>query len=296
MLFNFEGNDNYAEEPYLTRIIVTGASKERGEPINGMTILGNELFISHSDNSVIEVYHTETFNLGRNLMIDGMPYPMDIASCKIANCLYIIFRKDSGSESHIMKLDPKGQLINKWPSGGYHGRLSTYESNVIVCLVEKQLIHEFNVNGKLIRTVPLSPAVGFNHPRHAIKVIGNHFAVCHGDIRDKLHRVCIVDAHGTIVAELKEWESKIKDGKLNVPVCLVEDSERSILVADRDSNKIRLLKLQRNLIKQEWGLHVDGYPVRLCLDETKTQLFVAANNSSFWKGWTDGRILKFSIK
>ncbi len=174
--------------------------------------------------------------------------------------------------------------------------MSTYESNVIVCLVEKQLIHEFNVNGKLIRTVPLSPAVGFNHPRHAIKVIGNDFVVCHGDIRDKLHRVCIVDAHGTIIAELKEWKSKIKDGKLNVPVCLVEDSERSILVADRDSNKIRLLSCylepQRNLIKEEWGL--DGYPVRICLDESKTQLCVAVNNLSK-KEWKDGRILIFNI-
>src|SRR6218665_3563451 len=109
-----------------------------------------------------------------------MSKPMDMASCKIANCLYIIFREDSETESRISKAKPDIKLMKKWSTGGEHGRLSTYKSNVIVCLFEKQVINEFSRDGNPIRTVPLSPDVGFNHPWHAIKVTSSLFSVCHG--------------------------------------------------------------------------------------------------------------------
>ena len=281
----------------MVHTITTDIGKDRREPINGMTILGKELFVSHENKSVIEVYDLETFQFVRHWTIEGISQPMDIASCKIANCLYIIIREDSESKSHIMKIDPKGQLIKNWSTGGEHGRLSTYESNVIVCIFEKQLINEFNGDGILIDTVNLSPAVGFNHPWHAIKVTNNHFAVCHGEAKDELHRVCIVDYQGTIKRELSRWQTGTGEGKLNVPICLVEDnSGRSILVADRDNKKIRHLNcsLQRkeNLIS---GL--DGCPVRVCLDERKGRLFVAENTLLLNKReWKDGRVLVFNIR
>src|SRR6218665_1232830 len=303
-LFYLLGNFDYAEKRTLASTILTGASKEQRAPINGMTILGKELFVSHENTPVIEVYDSETFKFERNLA--GISKSMDIASCKKANCLYIIFQEDSGSDSHIMKLDPKGQqniLTKKWPTRGERGRLSTYESNVIVCLFEKQTIHEFSGEGTLINTVYLSLAFGFKHPWHAIKVASDHFVVCHGDGKDELHRVCKVNVKGDILLELKEWESKIRNekrGKLNVPICLVGVNEGSIiLVADRNSQKIRLLDdsfhHQCNIVGKEMLL--DGNPVRICLDEKVGQLFVAANRPKKIRGgWTDGRIVIFDVK
>src|SRR6218665_2914693 len=109
-----------------------------------MAILGNEFFVSHENDSVIEVYDSETFQFGRILATDGISHPMDIASCKIANCLYISFPEDSESESHIRKFEPKGERLGEWSTGGECGRLSTYESNVIVCLFGEKLINESN--------------------------------------------------------------------------------------------------------------------------------------------------------
>src|SRR6218665_884245 len=130
MLFNFEGNvGNYVEKPYLTHTMYAGS--QRREPINGMTILGKELFLSHENSSQIGVYDSETFQYVRQLSIDGISIPMDIASCKIANCLFVIFQGDSDSESHVMKLYPGREPKKKWSTGGEQGRLSTYESNVI---------------------------------------------------------------------------------------------------------------------------------------------------------------------
>src|SRR6218665_69370 len=182
---NFIEIIDYAEKPTLVQTIPTNSGNERREPINGMTILGKELFVSHENYKPIEVYDSETFQFDRNWLIDRISHPMDMTSCKIANCLYIIFRDDKKSDSRILKVEPEKEVKRNWSTGGDHGRLSIYKSNVIVCLFEKQLINEFNGDGNLIHTVHLSPAVGFNHPWHAIKVTSSHFAVCHGEVKDE---------------------------------------------------------------------------------------------------------------
>src|SRR6218665_1966648 len=104
MLFYFEGNvGNYVEKPYLTHMICTYTGSQRRGPINGMTILGKELFVSHENSSLIEVYDAETFQFGLKYEVEVMSHPMDIASCNIATCkcLYTISREDSDSESCI---------------------------------------------------------------------------------------------------------------------------------------------------------------------------------------------------
>src|SRR6218665_2676021 len=78
----FVGNSDYAERPTLTHTITTDAGSQRREPINGMAILGQELFVSHENKSVIEVYDSETFQFVRHWVLEGMSHLLDFASCK----------------------------------------------------------------------------------------------------------------------------------------------------------------------------------------------------------------------
>lgn len=298
MLFSlFVETFDYAGKPILVHTIsLSGQNKVK--PITGITVLSNELFAVTESSLEIGVYDSKTFQHERNMEIREMTDPLDIASSKTANCLYIIGRAGDEVDSKVMRLDPKGKVLSQWPSGGKTGRLSTYESNVILCLLDKQVIIEYSPIGDRITTVSLSPALQLLHPWHAMKVTSQHFVVSHGDGKDEFHRVCVVDLDGNITVSTKRDQSNSLS-KLKVPVCLVEDNERLIVVADRNNHRIflrsALLECKKNLTDVD--LHKTDYPVRLCFDETNSRLFVAVNNwSSSKKKPDEHRVLIFNVK
>lgn len=276
----------------------------KGKSINGITVLGTDLFVVTKRSQEIEVYDSKTFQHQRNIKVTKMTDPMDIAASKDANCLYIVGRFSEETEkSKVVRLDLEGNVLNQWSTDGKKGRLSTYGSNAILCLLDKQLIIEYSPDGASIITVRLSPAANLKNPLHAIKVTGECFVVSHGDINDKLHRVCVVDLGGNVMKECKKWEKSIFAPNacttMEVPICLLEDKERSIIVADRDNGRILLLssmlKYKRKLVEGQQMLK--GSPVRLCFDDAQSKLFVAVNEwSSSKKEWKDGQILIFNIK
>lgn len=293
----FVETDDYTEKPILVHAISLSGQNVL-KPITGITVLGNELFAVTESSEEIGVYDSKTFQPEGNMKIPEMTDPLDIASSKAAGCLYIIERAGDEVESRVMRLDPKGKVLNQWPSGGKTGRLSTYESNVILCLFDKQVIIEYSPIGDPITTVRLSPALKLIDPWHAMKVTSQHFVVSLGDGKHEFSHVCVVDLDGNITLSTKRDQSKILS-KLKVPVCLVEDNERSIVVADRDNNRIlllsALLECKRNLIDVD--LQKKDYPVRLCFDETNSKLFVAVNTwSSSKKQRDDHRVLIFIVK
>lgn len=226
-----------------------------------------------------------------------MTDPLDIASSKVAGWLYISYKGSNETESTILRLESNGQLLNHWPSGGQTGRLSTYESNVVVCLYDRLLIREYSPEGELVCDVRLSPAAQLKRPLHAIKVTGMHFVVSFGEGKDTLHRVCVVDLEGNISATHFDNSKSLKEMK--VPICLAEDSERYIIVAYKDDNRLFLLspilEYKRTLLNDELGKK--NYPVRLCFDESNGKLFVAVSRWSSSKNTLDDhRILIFTVK
>jgi hypothetical protein len=275
--------------------------------ISGITVLGNELFVATKCNQEIAVYDSKTFQYDRSMEIRGMTNPLDIASSKEANCLYIVDRLSEETESRVVRIEHTGEVIRFWSTGGRLGRLSTYGSNVILCLQDRQLINEYSPEGQLIVTVRLSPAAKLNNPLHAIKVTSTHFVVSHGDFNDELHRVCVVDLDGEIIKECYstrlEKPNNMAISRLKVPLCLLEDKDGSIIVADTKHKRILLLssmlKYERNLLNRDIedlnGLQ--HFPVRLCFDDAHARLFVTVNK---WNGsrkeWKDGRIQIFNIK
>lgn len=276
--------------------------------ITGIAVLEKSLFICYENTPDIEVYDSATYMYVRQLSIPDIKGPLgisDMASCVKLSCLILIGQfKESSDCSEIRQMKTDGTILKHWSSGGNAGRLSVYESNVIVCLSDKLIIREFDKNGQVINTVRLSPAVGLIHPWHAIKVTSMHFIVSHGDKDDKLRRVCLVDLEGNILKEIKEW-IKPKDTILtppstfDVPFCLLEDSMRSILVVDREHRKVILLnsslKWQKTLLKTS---EKDHFPIRLSFDETGNRLFVAVNEFTpkESKIWQRGQVLIFKVK
>lgn len=295
-VFTVAETKDYADKLKLLHTIHLPEMR-RGKSINGITILSNELFVVIESSQEIEVYDSKTFQHERIIPINEMTDPLDIAASKDANCLYIVGVLGKTTESKIVRIDLQGKVLNQWSTGGEKGRLSTYKSNVVLCMKYRQLIKEYSPDGDLIVTVHLSRAVRLCEPMHAIKVTSECFAVSHSDFSgDELHRVCVVDLDGQIKKEC---------AKMKVPICLVEDNERSIIVADRCNNELLLLssilKFQRKLIEKEQKPVLKGSPVRLCFDDIQSKLFVAVNS---WSStctrskteWRDGHILVFNIK
>lgn len=215
--------------------------------------------------------------------------------------MYVTNRVNDEVKSNILRINPEGKLTTQWATDGGPGRLSSSESNVIACLHEKLQVCEYSGDGKLLRTISMSPALGFKHPLHAMKVTSMHFMVSHGDAGDKVHRVCVVDLKGNVIKECSTWTKStlvIKSTeKMNVPICLAENSDRFIVVADRDNEQVLLLnsvlKFERRIIiSEDSGLKY--HPVRLAFGE-KGNLFIAENCYNK-KEWQSGRISVFATK
>lgn len=283
---------DYVEKPSAVHTIITGQGTEENRPIVGLAVLGKSLFVSHEKTPAIEVYDSATYVSQGQIRIPRMAEPLDIASCVQQSCLFVIGRLESSKEStsDILRIKSDGEVEMKWQSGGNFGRLSTYESNVIVCLSDRLLVREFTPEGELLHEVRLSPAAGFNHLSHAIKVTSMHFVVSHGEKDDKVRRVCLVDRGGNI---LKKFELKEKS---KFPVCLLNDRGRAILVGDAEGRIILLssnLGCERNLLEK-----ADKYiATRISFDETEKRLFVARNKvSSKPKDSKAGQVLVFNVK
>lgn len=257
-------------------------------------MLENNLYVVSRKSSEIEVYDAKTFNFEgvmENLLLVS---PMDIASSHPDKSLYVIDRADSTSKSEILKLDLSGRRGKKWSTESDNGRLSTFDSNLIVCFAMKRIIIEYSRDGEKVNTIRLSPGDGFRFLWHAIKLTGTNFAVSHKKTEEDRHRVCVVDVNGVVLKAIEELPTLMF--KMNYPMCLAEYRDKFVLVADTKENRIFLLssnmKFQRKLIEMRRNLS----PVRLSLNEAGDWLFVALNHyNPNQNTWDDGRIFVYNI-
>lgn len=81
----FADEAKYKEEPNFTHNITT---KQRSL-ISGITLLRHRLYIVHESCSSIEVYDSKTFTFERNLLIENLANPLDIASSESNQRLYV---------------------------------------------------------------------------------------------------------------------------------------------------------------------------------------------------------------
>lgn len=302
VLLLISGKIDYLPTPKLVHTTATERSKT---VIRGIAVIGNELFAVFENSPDIEVFDTVTFVSKQSFtgVESGNPKdllwnPQDIAASKVNACLYIIHQTRDDKKAEIWKVEAKNRKkVFQWSLECRTGRLSTHEHSVIVCAVIEKRVIEYSLGGDELHIVRLSPADGFDHLWHAIKVTGEHFLVSNQDEKSSRHRICLVDSSGNIVSNTAD--SKML--RIYTPICLTEDNDRSILVlnAKNKNNKnssITVLSTDLLYSRKTLKLSDEGYSMRICLDDTGSQLFVAVNDRDPSNEiWHSGRIAVYTI-
>ena len=283
------------------KLIQTKAAEYEKKGINGVTILDNELFVISNESSEIEVYNSTQLYFSRRFHLRDLVGPVDVVSCAKNKCLYIMDAKVSGQSKEILRLSPKGKLLQQWSTecDGW-GRLSvTAEKNVLLTVYQKNKLNEYSPQGELVREIKLDPrsCTGIRHPWHAIKLASGNYLVSHGFESYDQHRVCIVDVEGNVTKSFGR-SSGMTSNRMYAPVYLAIDKNGFVMVADRCNDRVLLLdaslKYVKELITVQNGLR---QPRRILLDDVNGRLIVADNEWNSEKDvYVDGQILVFEIE
>jgi hypothetical protein len=254
----------------------------KDETVCGVTSLDNQLCVlrGRSENQV-EVYNTDTYTLQRRLNVPGLGGRQDMASCTYNNCLYIT----DYINNCVHRVETQGS-VTQWPVNDEPWRLSiTAAHNVLVTCREARKLKEFTTHGTVLREISLQPDVV--NPWHALELTTDQFLVCHGDLSDPVHRVCLVGADGRVTRQYGGPPGS-GVGELDTPVHMAVDKDGFIYVADLNNQRVVLLSKELNYVqdvvsRDEFGERCRPY--RICLDAERGRLYVAVRE---WKDGTYG--------
>src|SRR6218665_3099256 len=91
----------YESDPTLIGTILIENEKPGRNSINGMTILDKELFIMSETSTEVVVYDSMTFNFNRRWDLKELNCLMDIGSCSLNKCLYVVGSQESPKTNEI---------------------------------------------------------------------------------------------------------------------------------------------------------------------------------------------------
>jgi hypothetical protein len=236
-------------------------------------VKNNELYVGRYYPPVIEVYDIATFSSRRNLSISGLHCASDMTSCPQCDFVYV----SDGCNNKIYVSDERGYEFNWFVAEKPEGLSMDSQMNVVVTFTDSRTLRVFTPRGELVRNVILPPDISY--PRHAVQLNDNRYAVVHGSLPDDLHRVCIVNGHGTLI---ERYGGSLGSGigLLNRPLRMLAFGGSLIVT---DSNNYRLLLL--NASPLEYKRHLMStdseslMPRRLAISEDGTRLFVSYSSS-----------------
>jgi len=165
---------------------------------------------------------------------------------------------------------------------------------VLVTCDNVRKIKEFSTDGQLLHVLTLPKDVV--SPSRTIQLSSGQFIVCHGDLDDLLHRVCLIGSDGSVVKSFGRLQGSGKH-HMDVPVHMAVDTCRNEFVFVVDLNNYRVLLLSpqltyvRAVVSREqlkWG------PKRIHLDSDRGRLYVADNEYEDGK-YTVGRVVVVSV-
>jgi len=251
-----------------------------------VTVLCGEVYLLR-DKGQVEVYDIINYRLQRHLTVPNCRGVIDMTSCVHYLCIYVADRDDEC----IYRLDSQGKAATQWPVNDLpHGLSVNTAHNLLVtcCYVHK--IKEFSSHGDLLREITLPRDV--IHPNHAIELTSGQFVVCHGRVRDPVHRVCMITADGSQIDHSHGGQWGSSTGQCYYPRHLAVDSSECVLVADKYNSRVKLLSPTyiRDVVTRDL---LQGEPCRLCLDKQSHRLYVS--DGKFEYGRFTGRVLVFSV-
>jgi hypothetical protein len=206
--------------------------------VMGIAVLDDELFVRFDRNqngkaqTSVAVYNALTYKPKQSLRVPGLGDVTDMTSCRRFHCLYIT----DDTNWLVHKIENR-KVVGKWSVGANPEGLSiNCAHNVLVTCYDKGTVKEFTTYGNFVREINLQRDIV--HPWHTVELAHERYVVCHGNEDDPLHRVCIVDASGTILKAFGGWPGSDRSS-LNVPTRLAVNG--FIFVADTGNDRVVLL-------------------------------------------------------
>ena len=163
--------------------------------------------------------------------------------------------------------------------------------SVLVTCRNVRKIKEFTTNGKLLRQIELPQEVV--SPWHSIQLSSGEFVVCHGDLTDPVHRVCLIGSDGHIV---KSFGRPTGSGsqQMYVSIHMAVDRNGFVFVADINNCRVLLLSPDLTYVREVVSREqLKWLAARLYLDVERCRLFVAVIG---WKiSKVTGRVVVVSV-
>jgi len=259
-----------------------------GAAVSGVTSLGDNIYLLRARIGV-EVYDVITYRFLRSLAVPNVRGFTDMTICLHYCCMYIA---DHIAEC-VHRVDLQGAATH-WPVNDIPESLSVNAAhNVLVtcCLVGK--LKQFSSHGQLVRQVTLPGDL--TNPWHSIQLTSGQYVVCHGEVNDAMHRVCVVSADGRHTVHTHGGQPGTDIGQYDGPAHLAVDNNESVFVADLNNQRVTLLSPTLNYIRQVVSRDkLKWKPGHLHLDVQRRRLYVTDNEFKDGK-LTSGRVVVFSV-
>ena len=253
-----------------------------------MTLLAGEIYLLRcKKRDQVEVYDVTTYRLQRCLTVPNARYFSDMTSCEHNCCVYIGYYI-----GFVYRLDVQG-AVTRWAVNDSPRGLSVNAAhNMLVTSPQVRKIKEFSSHGDLLRELTLPDDV--IRPWHAIQTRSGEFIVCHGDIDDPVHRVCMISADGRHTVHSHGGQRGSDTDQYDVPRHLAVDDNEFVFVADYYNPRVTLLSPTLEYACQFVSRdQLKGAPQYLYLDTQQRLLYVAGNK--FDEGGLRGYAAVFSV-
>ena len=262
-----------------------------GRPVCGVTSLGDEVFLLRlkMERDQVEVYDAITYRLLRCITVPNLRGLCDVVSCERYHCVYIA----DFAFICIHRVDVQSGATTRWAVNDIPAGLSVNKAHNVLVTCCVGIIKEFSSHGDLLREMTLPDDV--INPWYAIQLTSGQFVVCHGNVGDAVHRVCVMSTDCTHIIHSHGGQRGSDTGQYNAPIRLAVDQNGFVFVADMCNRRVTLLsptlKYEREVVSSD---SLKWLPSRQHFDDQRRRLYVADNE---WMNgeWTTGRVVVFSV-
>jgi len=262
----------------------------QGDGVWGIATLENLVYVMRNKESEqIAVYDADRYRLQRKITVRHLNAGNDMAACPYYRCLYI-----SGNDDQwLHKVAAVDDCVTNWRVNDVPKFISVTDTHsVLVTCGEARKIKEFSTDGKLLRQIQLPEDIV--SPLHTIQLSSGEFIVCHGDLPDPVHRVCLIDSNGHVV---KSYGGPKGSGTqlMTSPAHLAVDRNGFVFVADDNNHRVLLLSPALTFVREVLSREqLKWLPLRLWLDSDRRRLYVAVNR---WEDddYTSGQVVVVSL-
>lgn len=275
----------------------------------------SEIYVIQHSCNTIEVYNASSLQPIRTTTVPKLINPTDLVASRPIACLFLIDCLHPTSK--LVRVGCQSGTREAWSIGDEALSLSLTPSNtlLVTCDVADKL-REFSTDGVLLRQTILHRDL--LNPTHAVRLPNgeDRFVVCHGKIRNRFHRVCLVDAadrrHPTAI--YGDAEGLASEGLLSVPshvgilhipsgTVLAERPQSCFyyIVVDHNNQRIAMLdsslKHVRDILLLPDGIpdETQRDPIRVCVTENQKIIvsFIACSGDAAL--WTCGQVAVFDV-